>query len=183
MPEIESRSPARCINRESSAPLQRWEKEGRSSEVQHSLCSHAGNQGEICAIALPEMSHFHLCTGYVMEILITMETDVTRREGKVQRMPLHELSHPISSSRARLFQSFRFRNVTEQMRRSKSDNSVTPAQPQRRCSSSEQCYQYQQAASQPAITCCLISLALQMSPNARAVMAAAEEIGQNYQIM
>lgn len=99
--------------------------------MRHSLCSHAENEGENCAIALPEMSHFHLCTGYVMEILITMETDVTRREGKVQRMCLHELAHPISSSRARLFQSFRFRNVTEQMRRSKSDNGVTPAQPER----------------------------------------------------
>lgn len=36
-----------------------------------------------------------------MEILITMETDVTQREGTVRRMPLHELAHPISSSRGK----------------------------------------------------------------------------------
>lgn len=42
---------------------------------------------------------------------------------------------------------------------------------------------YHQAAPQHTITCCLISLALQMSPKAGAAMAAAEEMGQNYQIM
>lgn len=89
----------------------------------------------------------------------------------------------LSTCTRRLFKSFRFCNVTEQMRRNKTDSTMTPALPVQWCSSSEQCYQYHQAASQQAITCCLISLALQMSPNARAVMAAAEEIGQNYQIM
>lgn len=37
--------------------------------------------------------------------------------------------------------------------------------------------------SQQTITCCLISLALQIRPKAGAVVAAAEEIGQNDHIM
>lgn len=40
-----------------------------------------------------------------------------------------------------------------------------------------------QVAFQQTITSCLISLALLMRPKARAVMAAAEEIGQDDQIM